>query len=300
MFGYIKPFKPEMKVKEFDTYKAIYCGLCKQLGSVYGPFARMTLSYDFTFLSLISLSLKEVSGLFRHEKCIVNPLKKKACLTTCEDLTFGASTAMIMFYYKLKDNYDDGGIKDKSLSLSLMPFARQAKRKAAKRYPYLDEIVSECINQQNIVEHSDSLSIDYAAEPSAGALGRIFECLSDDKTEQTVLNRLGYFVGRFVYFIDALDDLEDDIKTGGYNIFYKKFVAQQNTNLEQIKECAKGVINLTIGQIASAYELLNIKHYKTILDNIIYLGFHNSLYQVLHKEQKRLNRERELYYGKSI
>lgn len=291
MFGYIKPFKPEMKVKEFDTYKAVYCGLCKQLGKAYGPFARMTLSYDFTFLSLLSLGLQETVAGFRHEKCIVNPLKKKPCLVPCEDLNYSASAAMVMFYYKLKDNFDDGGLGDKAKSLLLMPFAGRARKKAAVHYEDLDRIVKTCMEQQYQIEHSDSLSIDRAAEPTAAALSKICKGLSKKEEEQIVLGRLGYLVGRYVYFIDALDDLEEDISTGNYNIFYKKFQNEGNSDISQMKEYAKGVINLTVGQIAAAYELLDFRRYKTILDNIVYLGFHDSLRQVLTRDRSQKKRK---------
>lgn len=286
MFGYIKPFKPEMKMKEFDTYKAVYCGLCKQLGKGYGPFARMTLSYDFTFLAMISLSLQQKCGGFRLEKCMVNPLKKKPCLMACDDLTFSASTAMIMFYYKLKDNILDSGLSGKIKAYALLPFAACARKKAKRMHPEIDWIVGECMAEQFAVEHSDSLSVDRAAEPSARALSMIFAELSEQETEKKVLSRLGYLVGRYVYFIDALDDLEDDAKTGSYNIFYRRAAVQGTPDFGKIREYAAGAVNLTVGEIAAAYELLNIKRYKTILDNLIYLGLHSSLKSVIEKNQK--------------
>ena len=132
MFGYVKPCKPEMKIKEFDTYKAVYCGLCKRLGKVYGPFARLTLSYDFTFLAMVSSGLSSEFSGFRVERCIYNPMKKKACLVPCHDLTFSASAAMVMLYYKLKDNYEDGGVKEKLQTICLMPFAKSARKKAMR------------------------------------------------------------------------------------------------------------------------------------------------------------------------
>ena len=97
---------------EYDTYKAVYCGLCKQLGKAFGPFSRMTLSYDFAFLSLLSLGVAEECRGFKREPCAANPLKKKPCLCACEDSAFSASAAMLMLYYKVKDNYQDGGAGD--------------------------------------------------------------------------------------------------------------------------------------------------------------------------------------------
>lgn len=289
MFGYIKPYKPEMKIKEFDTYKAVYCGLCKQLGKAYGPFARMTLSYDFTFLAMIANGLEEQCGGFRLEKCMVNPLKKKPCLISCDDLIFSASTAMIMFYYKLKDNIKDSKFWGKIKAYLLLPFASGARKKAKKRYPMVDEMVAACMEEQAKIEQSDSLSIDRAAEPSARVLSKIFGMLSTEKSQKAVLERLGYLTGRYVYLIDALDDLADDIKKGSYNIFYKKFLAEGNENLDSIRQYAKNVIYLTTGEIAATYELLDLKRYKPILNNIIYLGLHASMEAVIRKGQSDEN-----------
>lgn len=289
MFGYIKPFKPEMKIKEFDTYKAIYCGLCKKLGERYGFFSRMTLSYDFTFLALISLALNEETRGFRNEKCMVNPFKKKPCLCPCDDLNFVSSSAMVMFYYKLKDNYQDGSFKDKFLSSICMPFANSARKKVIKEYSVLDTLFLECMTQQKKIEDENTISVDLSAQPTANALAGVFEILSEDKSQKQVLNRLGYFTGRYVYFMDALDDLEDDIKSKNFNVFYNKFKAEQIYDIDIIKNYAKETINLTVAQIANCYELLNIHRYKEILDNIIYLGLHSSLNTVLNKCKNKKN-----------
>lgn len=288
MFGYIKPFKPEMKVKEFDTYKAIYCGLCKQLKKQYGAFSRFTLSYDYTFLSLLSLGLSEECAGFRQERCPVHPIQKKPCLCPCDDLTFTASAAMLMVYYKLKDNYDDGGFAEKCKMLLLLPLFRGKARKAEQRYPKLGETMRRYIEAQHVVEAAEGHSIDRAGEPTAQVLSQICAMLVPEGNDVRVLSRLGYLVGRYVYFIDALDDLDEDVKTGNYNVFYRKAQAENQT-LEEIREYAKGVLNLTIGQIGEAYELLELKRYKSILDNIIYLGFHDSLTRVLQRKpiQKR-------------
>lgn len=282
MFGYIKPYKPEMKVKEFDTFKAVYCGLCKQLSHVYGPFSSLTLSYDFTFIATISIGLsKECSG-FKRGSCVANPLKKKACLLPCDDLTFCASVAMLMIYYKVKDDITDSGILGKIRGYFLLPFAAAARKKAKKLYPEIDETIKNAMKQQALVEKSDNKSTDRAADPSAAALASICENLSEDKNQKKILNRFGYLVGRYVYFADALDDLEDDLKSKSYNPFLKKFEGE-NIPIYEIKEYAKGILNLTVGEIAPAYELLDLKRYKEILDNIIYLGLHNEMSIILNK-----------------
>lgn len=295
LFGYIKPYKPELKMIEYDTYKAVYCGLCKQLGKAFGPFSRMTLSYDFAFLSLLSLGVAEECRGFKRESCAANPLKKKPCLCACEDSAFSASAAMLMLYYKVKDNYQDGGVGDKIKAVLLMPFAGHARKKAKKQYPQMEQIIASQMERQRKLEQ-EGCSVDAAAEPSARALSGITELIPTDETNRRVLSRVGYLVGRWVYLIDALDDIEEDLKQGCFNPYLSKFgITQQDADLSKAKEYAVGMIHLTAGELSNTYELLEIKRYKTILDNIIYLGLRNTLEQVLSGETKRKNgKEQEL------
>ena len=207
MFGYIKPCKPEMKVREFDTFKAIYCGLCKQLSRVFGPFASLTLSYDFTFMATVSLAMKETCGGFKKCVCAANPLKKRACAVPCDDLTYCASAAMLMLYYKLKDDITDERLFKKLRSVLLFPFSALARRKARKLYPDADRILNEMMQKQAALEKDGCTSVDRAADPTAAALSRLCAVFSEDKTQQAVLFRFGYLVGRYVYFADAFDDI---------------------------------------------------------------------------------------------
>ncbi|MEG0693512.1 MAG: DUF5685 family protein, partial [Oscillospiraceae bacterium] len=211
MFGYIKPYKPEMKVKEFDTFKAIYCGLCKQLSHVFGPFSSLTLSYDFTFIATVSIAMSDSCKGFKKCSCVANPLKKKACLLPCDNLTFCASTALLMIYYKVIDNINDSGFFGKLKSYFLLPFAGVARRKARKIYPEIDEIIAKAMKKQTEIEKSENTSVDKAADSTATALSLIFEQLCEDETQKKILNRFGYLIGRYVYFTDALDDIDDDL-----------------------------------------------------------------------------------------
>lgn len=285
MFGYIKPFKPEMKIKEFDTYKAIYCGLCKQLGKSYGPFSTLTLSYDFTFLAIIFLGIDNKKPAFQKQTCTANPLKKKACLCLNDNVEFCAATAMIMFYYKLIDNYNDGNLADKAKVMSIKHFAKSARDKSKAKFPQIDQIVKECMDNQFKLENSGNYSIDAAAESSSQALAQILQLASNDEKTQRILYRLGYLVGRFVYLIDALDDLDDDIKSDNFNVFKIK-MEKEKLEKEEVEKYARESINLTISQIALSYELLEFKRYKTILDNIIYLGLHDTMKKVIDREVK--------------
>lgn len=278
MFGYIRPCKPEMKVREFDTFQAIYCGLCRQLSHVYGPFASLTLSYDFTFLAAVSLGMSGEEACFKRCACAANPLKKKACLLPCGELSYCASAAMLMIYYKLRDDIADSGFFRRAGCYALLPFASQARKKAARLYPEMDASLSAFIRRQGEVEREGCASLDRAADPTANALAALCEGLSQDERQRRVLRRFGYLVGRYVYFADALDDLEEDKRSGAYNPFLRRYPGEDTA---RIRERAREALNLTVAEIVPAYELLELRRFKPILDNIVYLGLHGEIDVIL-------------------
>ncbi len=239
MFGYIRPAKGDLKVKEYELYRSIYCGLCKQLGRAYGPFARMTLSYDFAFLSLLHMSVNGCKAKIARQCCFVNPLKKKNCCLQNPSLEFSAAAAMVMLYYKVIDNIQDSkGFKNAD-NLLLKPFAKSAYKKACKTYPQLGNIVANCMASQAQLENMDVSSIDRAAEPTAQALSQICMLLSDNPEQKRILERFGYCLGRWVYLMDAFDDMEDDLKNKNYIRFAAFWYYRSNEqNIKQAKQYA--------------------------------------------------------------
>lgn len=281
MFGYVKACKPELKVKEYETYKAVYCSLCKKLGKSYGLLSRFTLSYDFTFLALLNMSLQDGCDGFVQKRCAFNPLKK---CNYCKDesaLELPAAAAMIMLYYKILDNIaDERGLK-KFGYLCLKPIFSSAHKKAAKQYPHIETYVSQYIAAQNTLEANGCTSIDEAADPTAKVMEQILSLCSEDETQKRVLARLGYCLGRYIYLLDAAVDLPNDIKSGSYNVLKDK----ATDDIKQyIKITVTPQLYFSVNEAARAFELLEIKKYKHILGNIIYLGLEDTFMKELNKE----------------
>lgn len=284
MFGYIKAHKPELKVKDYEIYKAVYCTLCKNLGRSYGPFARLTLSYDFTFLALINSGLKEGCNGFVKKRCAFNPLKKcNYCKDADQDFELPSAAAMIMLYYKILDNIaDNKGIKRLFYRI-ILPIYSSARKKAEKKYPQIGQVVKAYIDSQNRLEAEGIENIDMASEPTANALSQIFAmCGNTNNTRQ--LERLGYCIGKWIYLLDAGADLEADIKNGNYNPLIFECDDIQDP-ISYAKSRLEPTLNVCISEAAKAFELLDIKKYKPILENIIYLGLKNSQTQVFKKEK---------------
>lgn len=281
MFGYIKPNQSELKVSELEVYKSVYCGLCKSLGKHYGAMSRLTLSYDFTFLAILILGLKESCDGFDKKRCPLNPLKKKLCVNPSDDLSFVSAVAMIMLYYKLKDDIFDKSFFKRIPLYFMLPTFSRVRKKAKKAFPEVNEKVGEMIKKQIIIE-KQQLDVEKYSEPTSVCLGQILEMVTENEQQKKVLYRVGFLTGRFIYLIDAVDDLKKDIKNKEFNPFKQQFLEDEKNTIKKATE----LINITLGDLALSYQLLDFNRYKGILDNIIYLGLNQTKQNVLNKYEK--------------
>lgn len=202
-----------MKIKDFELYKSVYCSLCKCMGKKTGVISRLFLSYDATFLALITMAFKKECKGIKKGKCVVNPFKKCNFFISGEDkLAFAASVSSIMMYYKVLDDIKDSKGFKKLLAMVLFPIVKFSYSKSEKLYPEVKKIVYEGMQNQAEIENVNSSSIDESADPTARMMGKILPFLCEDEKQKKVLSQFGYFLGRWIYLIDALDDMEKDIK----------------------------------------------------------------------------------------
>jgi hypothetical protein len=271
LFGYIKPFKPELKIKEFEQYNAVYCGLCHAIGKRYGLIARLILNYDLTFLAMLKLNNNNCTG-FDNKRCIVHPFKKHSCSKPSQDMDLVADIAVIMLYYKLKDNFTDGNILHKILLLFILPCVALIHKKAAKNQSETETLVKNYVLEQHTVEQKKSSSIDEAAHPTAMMMSELAKSCAKNESEKRIYERFGYFLGRWIYITDAQDDIKADTKHKNYNPFVVSYEIKVDTELKAIHEKAKMLLNSCIYEMTAAYELLPKGCYDSIISNIIYLG----------------------------
>ena len=277
MFGYVRIYKNELKVKEYDLFKAYYCGLCKTLKKNYGFASRMGLSYDLTFLSLILSSVYETDEKVKPEVCVANPFKKKPIMNSNKFMEYAASANVILTYFKLRDDIKDN---HRIKSVLFLPFMLNAKRKARKKQPDLFQNVKESMERLSKLEKSGCSNIDELANEFAHLTGHVFEAdvIEDEKTKR-ILRHMGYLIGRYIYLLDACDDYENDKKSKSFNALLQDGCM---ISKEEVLES----LEFTLSEVAGAYNLLNIKKNKSILDNIIYLGLMESLKMVKDPNRK--------------
>lgn len=267
MFGYVKPYNPELRVRELEEYKAVYCGLCKQLGRSFGVFARFTLSYDFAFLAMLKTALdSEICPETERCACIAHPFCKRIRVRENAAMQMAARAAMISVYYKLLDDRADEGFFRRIGAALLLPFAKRARRRALAFADGVaaDEAAAKMSAAQAQLETEKCQIPDAAAEPTANFLAAVLKNCAATAEQAAVLERFGYLLGRYVYLCDALDDLEDDRRRGRYNPF---LYAGGEAAI-----AAKNALFLTTAELSDDFDLLELHRYEGILENIIRIG----------------------------
>lgn len=268
MLGYIRAHKPEMKFKDYELYKGVYCTLCKSLGKRYGFLSRFILSYDFTFFAMVRMAVRGQCPGFRESHCSFNPAKKCLdCNRDNEDIAYTADVTILMMYHKLRDNIADSKFLKRFFCRLLMPYVKHLYKKACKRVGDINKVLETQMARQQVIEKNNG-TLDEAADPSAVMLSELLahniEC-----NDIQALKNFGYMVGRWVYITDAVNDCEDDIKDGSFNPLKKRF------SDENFKEYCKEMMDLTIGEAILCYKRLKIFRFDDILRNILYDGVYS-------------------------
>ena len=277
MFGYVKVNKDELKMREYNVYKSYYCGLCKTLKSEYGYFSRFVLNYDSVFLALLLSSVTEDDYDCKNEICIAHPTKKIPIMKKNKSLTYSAAAMVILTLLKLEDDiHDEKSLKAFFTYLLLF----NAKRKVKRNYKNLYEDCKKQINKLSVLEKNNCSDLDSLSDCFANLLKLLFvpDFIPDEK-DVRILSHIGYMLGRFIYIVDAFEDIKKDKKKKAFNPF---LLSEKKADKDELFN----LLTFDLSSLASAYELLDLKINKPILDNIIYLGLSGILDKTIKGEIK--------------
>ncbi|HHU84290.1 MAG TPA: hypothetical protein GXZ23_03870 [Clostridiales bacterium] len=266
MYGKVRINVPEIKVREYDEYKGIYCSLCKILGKRYGVLARALLTYDLTYLALFLLGLNG-SCVFRSGRCPFNFTKKCHYLDRkSPELEFCADVTVILAYHKLLDNIHDSGFWKRILYTLIRPYFALKYKKAKKLRPDICNDVSEYIIAQQNLESQKCSDLDEISKPTAELLGKL-AAYGEFNTE-IKLNRyrIGFCLGRWIYLKDAIDDIDEDIKSENYNPFVLKYKISDLSEKEKYLEEMNAQLNITAGAFIDALDEVTFLQFENIIN----------------------------------
>ena len=268
MFGYVRPPLEELPQEEYLRFRKLYCGLCHTLEERYGQAARFVLNFDFTFLAILLWSGEESVDAAR---CYASPLRKREYQKSAPSLSLAADESVILAYWQLQDGVNDHG------ALSGLPYRagagalRSAYEKAAALRPEFDESVRRQLQILERLERESCSSIDQAADAFAVLLSCAAEEV-ENGIHRRVLRQMLYHLGRWVYLVDAADDLAKDAAAGNYNPVALRYGLKNGIWEPAARHEFALTLDHSIHMMATAYELRDFGVWSPILSSTIYTG----------------------------
>ena len=277
MFGYIYVNEQELKLKDYTAYRSFYCGLCRNLHQRYGRTAQMMLNYDLTFLAVLLTGLYEPETKAEHHRCIPHPFQKHR-MTENEAVAYAADMTVLLSYQKMQDDWKD----EKSVpGFAVSMLLRKDYPKLMEQYPRQGRAIEENIRLLSEAEQQNQKDIDYVSGLTGRFLAEIFVWKDDIWQEE--LRNMGFYLGKFVYLMDALEDVEKDRKKGNYNLFLESGEVWSKEQAPKYKE----ILTAMAAEAARSFERLPIITCADILRNILYSGVWCRYLMVGERERQR-------------
>lgn len=290
MFGYIVPLRDELKVKDFIKFRSYYCGLCFQLKNNLGSIPRFLLNYDMTFLAILLDSLSNTELKFKTKRCIAHPFEKKSIIIENNALKYASSINLTLYYHKIKDDvYDNDDIQSKLLEKILYQYQKKLDNSISPINNIIKNNLEELTNFEN---NKNFTLIDEICHPFSDIVGNIlklypYELTNDNLILRNNLYALGYSLGKWIYLIDALDDLKDDMtfkKFNPLNFLFNKEMKSYDEIIDTIKPKIEFIILNCLYTCKDILSKLTIYKNHDILKNILELGMTDKYIGILKKD----------------
>lgn len=281
MFGYVIINKPEIKFKDFDRYRSFYCGLCRELKERYGVSGQLSLSYDMTFVVILLSALYELPAEKGTTRCVVHPVRKQPVRRNAAT-EYGADMNILLTYYKCRDDWED---EKKVTALGYAKILEGKNEKLSQQYPQKAKEICRLLGELSLMERAGETDIDKIS----GCFGKIMaEILAwkEDMWEPT-LRKMGFYLGKFIYLLDAYDDVEEDVKKGNYNPFSEQYI------MKGFEDQVRQILIMMMAQTCREFEKLPIIEYTDILRNILYSGVWCRFEEVSRKRKEAGEKEND-------
>ena len=262
MFGYVNADKKEMTDEERSTYQAYYCGLCRELKRQAGAGAQICLNYDITFLAILLSGLYEPDEVTEPFRCRLHPTKKRF-FHESEVMQYAASMNIVLSYYKLLDDYqDDHKTSRKKIANRFEPIVKRV----CEEYPRQTQAIEDFVRDLSDAEYRQEDNLTVLSALSGDMLGELF-CYKEEDVWNESLRSMGYYLGKFIYLLDAYDDMEKDRKNHNFNPMLRAI--DKDPSYDAF--CRQVLVSL-IAECTKEFERLPILKNASILRNILYSG----------------------------
>jgi hypothetical protein len=243
MFGYVRPILSQLSPEEREIYQGVYCGLCHTMSARHGFWSRFTLNYDFAFLAI--LCTEEGQSRWCDRSCPARPFRQKRSCLCGEGLDGAADASLILTWHKLRDDVSDRSLVGGLPARLLSRLFRRAYLRACAARPDFAAQVERGMDRLRQLERERSPALDRVADSFAGILSAAAP-VSADPDRDRVTAQILYHVGRWIYLVDAWDDLREDRAKGRYNPLDARFHGQAEQEREYISTTMSHSLNMAI------------------------------------------------------
>ncbi|WAM34878.1 DUF5685 family protein [Caldicellulosiruptor morganii] len=272
MFGYVVPYKPELKIREYEYYKAVYCGICLQTKKI-GNIPRIFLNYDFVFLYLVLKEHFDIKEEFATTRCIAHPKNKKVVVKSNRVLEYVSNQMVVLTFLKLYDDYID---EKHFMNFGLYKLLNLYIKKITEYYSAQFNKIKELFKNQIFLEKKECSNMDMVAHNFGQILSEIFS-YNGDRT----LKEIGFYTGVWIYFVDAIDDYIEDVKKKRYNVL--KYYFQKCKDDRDLFEREINILKVSLDNYLARLSDLIKGYNNQLLDNIVQLGMYSKTQEVIDK-----------------
>ena len=276
MFGYITPVLSVLSDEQKQRYRSFYCGVCHALRNRYGQISRLSLSNDMTFMAILLSSLYEPETNASHSRCLLHPLKSHIFLSSSL-VDYAADMNALLFYYKCEDQRMDERSFTGTAGERIF---RKAVDDAQKRWPLQSEEVRFTLAELWQEEKKSSPDPDRLCNLSGQMLGAVFVPKPDDPWS-SILRTVGTGLGRFVYWMDAWEDYDEDLKKNRFNPL------KTWHDRPDYEDFCRETLELLIADAAEGIEILPLEQDLDILRNVVYSGVWQRYYLIMERRQRK-------------
>ena len=260
MFGYVVMNKPEIKFKDFDLYRSFYCGLCRELREQYGISGQISITYDMTFVLMLLSGLYEPPTQKGTTRCALHPVHPQQVRRN-EITRYAADMNILLTYYKCMDDWKD---EKKYTRYGYAALLKGKNKKLAEQYREKTEKIVKCLSELSAMERAGEKDLDKVSGCSGRMLEEIFAFRKD--MWEPSLRKMGFYLGKFIYLLDAYEDVEEDVKNHNYNPFSAEY------RKEGFEDHVRRILMMMMAEVCREFEKLPIVKYTDILRNILYSG----------------------------
>ena len=276
MFGYINVNRHGLSEENKKDYQAYYCGLCQTLKHNCGRKCQILLAYDLTFLEVLLTGLYEIPHKKEEFTCMMHPMSKHTAYHN-EITEYCAAMNVMLAYHNLMDDWRD---EKKVIKHQLAKRIKPDYDAYASMYPRQKKALEEYMDKLAHYEATNETNIDLLAGLTGEMTGELFAWKEDEWYEE--LRTLGYYMGKFIYMMDAYEDVDKDEKENKFNPMRHL----RNENPKDFETLCRLMMTSMMSECAKSFERLPIIEHADILRNIIYSGVWTK-YEYIQLKKKR-------------